>query len=47
MISRGFKKFIRKEKARWRRDIIDSNERQQQIDKLYERFNFKPLDNKK
>ncbi len=35
MISRGFRKFIRKEKARLRREIIDAGERQRQIDKLY------------
>ncbi len=36
--SRGVKKFIRGEKARFRREVADLNEQKRLIDELYKKF---------
>jgi hypothetical protein len=35
-ISKGYRKYIRKEKARIRREVLDVEEQKRQIEKLYE-----------
>ena len=38
-ISKGFRKFIRLEKARIRREVLDTKEQERLIEKLYEGIN--------
>jgi len=38
MLARGVKKYVRKEKARLRREISDSREYKQAVKELYERL---------
>jgi hypothetical protein len=40
-ISRGLQKYIRKEKARIRREISDLAEQKRRIEELYQRLNIK------
>ena len=44
MTSKGFKKFIRKEKARLRREISDPNELKQRFTELYSSVKQKGID---
>ncbi len=37
-ISRGYKRFIRSEKARIKREVFDVDEQEKQIGELYEKF---------
>lgn len=44
-IPRGLRKYLRKEKARIRREFFDIDKQQQEIKKLYQKV-FKDKDNK-
>ncbi len=44
-LPRSLRKFIRKEKARIRREVFDMKEQEKQIQELYQKF-FKKLKNK-
>lgn len=37
-LSKGLRKFIRKEKARIRREVLDTKEQKRLIDELYKKF---------
>lgn len=37
-LSKSLRKFIRKEKARIRREVLDTNEQKRLIDELYKKF---------
>lgn len=44
-LSKSVRKFIRKEKARIRREISDSKEQEQKIKELYQKLESKNLKN--
>lgn len=39
-LSKGIRKYIRTQKARIRRDVLDTEEQRKQIEKLYDQFNL-------
>jgi len=46
-LPKSLRKYIRKEKARIKRDILSKQERSEFIDNLYKKFGFAYLENKK
>lgn len=44
-LPKGLRKFIRQEKARIRREVLDFQEQQKLINELYERLSIKKISN--
>ena len=45
-LAKSIRKFIRKEKMRFRREILDTKEREKLSSGLYKRFSKKPYEDK-